>query len=233
MCVATHCMPSVWEGCFRGCIPGDCFLIYRYFHVTEGLIPDVMHDILEGVLPLEVKELLKYHINKKTFSLSELNAAMESFPDGGMDVSNKPTPISAATLASRDHLVKQTGKCTYLWSNLCYYCDRSYSDVVFSQTTSTIDWWKDWRGWSTLGELFVASIRGRLLFRTCCVWRLGCIFANDNQNPPWGIQEVIPILPPNTQNALHGTFTGYYVEVSVLCHLKWFYTIYIQGMGLW
>jgi len=31
-----------------------------YFSVTSGaLIPDIMHDVLEGVLPLEVKLILK------------------------------------------------------------------------------------------------------------------------------------------------------------------------------
>ena len=30
----------------------------RFYHVTDGLPPDVMHDILEGCLQYEVKELL-------------------------------------------------------------------------------------------------------------------------------------------------------------------------------
>ena len=34
----------------------------KYFHVTEGLIPDIMHDCLEGALQYEVKELLKTSI---------------------------------------------------------------------------------------------------------------------------------------------------------------------------
>ena len=82
----------------------------RYFHVTEGLVPDVMHDVLEGALPLEVKELIRYLISKKTVSLSELNEALESFPYAGLDACNKPTPIALSTLSSRDHLLKQTGK---------------------------------------------------------------------------------------------------------------------------
>lgn len=33
-----------------------------YFSVTSGaLVPDIMHDILEGVLPLQVKLMLKVH----------------------------------------------------------------------------------------------------------------------------------------------------------------------------
>ena len=38
----------------------------RYFHVTEGLVPD---DVLEGALEFEVKQLLKLYTNKKIVSL--------------------------------------------------------------------------------------------------------------------------------------------------------------------
>lgn len=35
----------------------------HYFSVTSGaLVPDIMHDILEGALPLEVKAMLKVHM---------------------------------------------------------------------------------------------------------------------------------------------------------------------------
>lgn len=72
----------------------------RYFHVTEGLVPDVMHDVLEGALELEVKQLLKLYIGRKSLSLSELNDAIKSFPYSGTDASNKPSPISSNVLAS-------------------------------------------------------------------------------------------------------------------------------------
>lgn len=108
-------------------------IVYRYFHVTEGLIPDVMHDILEGALPLEVKEFLKYHIRKKTFSLSNLKEAMETFPYGGIDSSNQPTPIAATTLSSSDHLLKQTGQFNITSLDfIVYYVCCSYTDVVLS-----------------------------------------------------------------------------------------------------
>ena len=78
----------------------------QYFHVTEGLIPDAMHDIL----PLETKELLKHHIAAKVFSLADLNKAMESFVYARPDSRNKPAPIISKTLSSNDHALKQTGK---------------------------------------------------------------------------------------------------------------------------
>ena len=84
----------------------------RYFHVTKGLVPDVMHDVLEGALGLEMKQLLKLYIGRKSLSLSTLNDAIESFPYIGADASNKPSSISSTTLASQDNLLKQAGKYT-------------------------------------------------------------------------------------------------------------------------
>ena len=86
----------------------------RYFHVTEGSIPDVMHDVLEGVLPYEVKELLKHLTNEGIISFSELSSAMESFPYTGHDLLNKPTPLALTTLRSSDHKLKQTGMLNFI-----------------------------------------------------------------------------------------------------------------------
>jgi len=37
----------------------------KYFHVCDGtLLPDVMHDILEGTLQYEIKTMLQIMINK-------------------------------------------------------------------------------------------------------------------------------------------------------------------------
>lgn len=69
-----------------------------------------MHDVLEGALPLEVKELIRYLVRTKIVSLSELNEAVESFPYTCLDACNKPRPIALKTLTAHDHLLKQTGK---------------------------------------------------------------------------------------------------------------------------
>ena len=47
----------------------------RYFHVCDGsLLPDIMHDLLEGVLQYEVKFMLNTMIyTEQYFSLSYLN----------------------------------------------------------------------------------------------------------------------------------------------------------------
>jgi len=39
----------------------------KYFHIIDGLVPEAMHDILEGSLQYEVKELLKHCINTENY----------------------------------------------------------------------------------------------------------------------------------------------------------------------
>lgn len=80
-----------------------------FFHVTEGLIPDIMHDCLEGCVQYEVKELLKHLSSEGILSVVDINNAIHSFPLTGSDARNGPAPITAVNLASSDHSLKQTG----------------------------------------------------------------------------------------------------------------------------
>ena len=58
-----------------GMIRNACLNSCHYFHVVDGLVPDVMHDILEGSLPLLTKLLLTYYITEqRLFSLADLNS---------------------------------------------------------------------------------------------------------------------------------------------------------------
>ena len=68
-----------------------------------------MHDILEGTLQYEVKELLKYWNGEKGLSLETLNARIRMFPYVYPDKDNKPIPISLETLKSNNHQLKQNG----------------------------------------------------------------------------------------------------------------------------
>ena len=72
----------------------------KYFDVTSGsLMPDVMHDVLEGVLQVEAKLLLRQFINHDNFfTLAQVNQQIEALELGFSEVKNRPTPISHATL---------------------------------------------------------------------------------------------------------------------------------------
>jgi len=51
----------------------------NYFHVCDGsLLPDVMHDILEGALQYETKLLLHKMIDNGIITLQEFNSRLEN-----------------------------------------------------------------------------------------------------------------------------------------------------------
>ena len=81
----------------------------HFFHVTSGMVPDIMHDILEGTLELCMRHLLIHLIHEeKLFSIGILNSRIASFNYGPSEVRNKPTQIATTCLASDGHL-KQSG----------------------------------------------------------------------------------------------------------------------------
>ena len=65
------------------------------FHVADGQIPqDVMHVLLEGVQPFEIKLMLKVFIfDKCYFSLDDLNGRLTSFVCGRNDSRTKPPKL--------------------------------------------------------------------------------------------------------------------------------------------
>lgn len=83
-----------------------------FFHVcSEGLPPDIMHDILEGYLPYTVKLMLMEFFSNAYLSLEQLNRVIENFDYGHNDSSNKPSAISHTTMASQENCgLAQSGK---------------------------------------------------------------------------------------------------------------------------
>ena len=88
-----------------------------YFHVCDGaLLPDIMHDLLEGALQYEVKLMLRVMIDEKGyFSLNFLNSHLENIELGYMESRNRPTPLSLENIRSSTGLnLKQNGKMIHL-----------------------------------------------------------------------------------------------------------------------
>ena len=97
----------------------SCLNQLAYFHVSTGtLLPDIFHDLLEGVFPFETKLLLKYLIQtKQYFSLSDLNSAIENIELGHLDSCDRPSSISHHTLfLDSGHSLKQQGIILYIIS---------------------------------------------------------------------------------------------------------------------
>ena len=60
----------------------------KYFDVCKCFPEDVMHILLEGVVPYETKLLLKLLIENKCLTVKELNSRMDSFDYGYMNRKN-------------------------------------------------------------------------------------------------------------------------------------------------
>lgn len=64
------------------------------FHVTQNHAPDIMHDILEGVMHYDLLALFKKCIKSyQYFTVEELNARMKSFDFGPKKGVNRPQPL--------------------------------------------------------------------------------------------------------------------------------------------
>ena len=81
------------------------------FDLCRCLPHDIMHVILEGVLPQHIQFLLHHMIFvKHYFTLQQLNQQIENFPYGFTEEVNKPRSIDRDRIHSTDQKLVQSGK---------------------------------------------------------------------------------------------------------------------------
>lgn len=76
-------------------VKNSCPLIdnLKHFHAIGGFPPDLLHDLLEGIVPVEMALCLEDLIGKHYFSLESLNGAIKQFPYKFSDRTDQPQPI--------------------------------------------------------------------------------------------------------------------------------------------
>lgn len=80
----------------------------------------------EGVLPLEIKLLLKKYIKVEEYiTLGTLNERIRTFDYGSSDISNKPSPIKEQALTNNSASLSQSGTKQYHCSKVNVYTCRS------------------------------------------------------------------------------------------------------------
>ena len=90
----------------------------RYFHVVSSLVPDVMHDMLEGTTQFTMKCLLQHLIGGKYFSRDDLNRRIVSFDYGQVAAMPHARHVGPGYCRSL-FLVKQRVLCGPVPSVLC------------------------------------------------------------------------------------------------------------------
>ena len=64
------------------------------FSVAQNLPHDIMHDLLEGVVPYELKLMLKYYVREcRYFTLSQLNERLINYEFGYTETADKPSAL--------------------------------------------------------------------------------------------------------------------------------------------
>lgn len=105
----------------------------KYFDICNGgLLPDVMHDVLEGALVYEAKLIMQHCIDKQYLSFTTLSRTLESMELGYMEVGNRPSHFTLDVLRSTNKTaLGQNGKSLYMPSPtecmcICPPCNISY-----------------------------------------------------------------------------------------------------------
>ncbi|XP_041960308.1 uncharacterized protein LOC121718930 [Alosa sapidissima] len=69
-----------------------------YFDVTRAFPPDLMHDFLEGIVPVVICHVIKALHSMHIVSLTDINAELDAFKIGRNDRSNIPQQLSQSVL---------------------------------------------------------------------------------------------------------------------------------------
>lgn len=77
---------------------------------SGAMVPDVMHDLLEGTLQYEAKLILKHAIHERYFTYKRFSESLQALELGYMEADNRPTMISSETINSNDKTLGQKGR---------------------------------------------------------------------------------------------------------------------------
>lgn len=92
---AVNVLKTTDASCVDG-LKKDCPLRrLAHFHPAKGFPPDFLHDLLEGIVPVELCMCLSDLIAKKYFTLNDLNERIGSFPFQFYDKTNRPQTVPA------------------------------------------------------------------------------------------------------------------------------------------
>lgn len=81
-----------------------------YIHVTNIYVFDIMHDLLEGVAPDILVNMINFYIRKKYFYLDQLNHRIESFDYGRGYKTTKPSQIKSSSLKGEIKLAQNASQ---------------------------------------------------------------------------------------------------------------------------
>ena len=93
--LANNSQPNVNDaGIKKAC----CLNNLKWFHCTEQNIVDCMHDLLEGIVPLEISLVLQKLIENDILTLSDVNECISNYNFSNSDKNSKPPKLTLPNL---------------------------------------------------------------------------------------------------------------------------------------
>ena len=78
----------------------SCLNELKFFHVAEGLPPDLAHDVFEGFAIDFMSGIIGMLVEQKCFTLQELNNRISTFEYARIDKTNKPQLLEIISIVS-------------------------------------------------------------------------------------------------------------------------------------
>lgn len=94
------------------------------FKISEQIPQDLMHILLEGVIPYVVKYILQHYIGQNLITIDQINSRLMEFEYGYSQVKDKPEPINPESLTGKPgkHIAKDAAKMWMLFRILPLFC---------------------------------------------------------------------------------------------------------------
>ena len=90
------------------------------FHSTSGFPPDILHDVMEGVISEDLLGIIRILSSKNWFSIEEYNQTLQSLNYKSYEASDRPE-----NLALSMRVKKLNGKACSVWTHM-----RNFSFVI-------------------------------------------------------------------------------------------------------
>lgn len=89
------------------------FAVLTYFSPVEFFPPDAMHDVLEGVMVVNVQLVIKSLVRAKVLTIQQFNQRLRMFSFGAADIADKFAPLPADFVSKNKSL---SGKAAEKWA---------------------------------------------------------------------------------------------------------------------
>lgn len=119
------------KGLKRKCVLNEL----NYFHILDNLNVDLMHDILEGTLPVLLKEFFSHCISENVFTEFELKNLIDYFDYGKLNTHNNPFNMCL----SKSNLGQNASKMKCLFQHLPLILYEYRENSTFKKLWPTID----------------------------------------------------------------------------------------------